>query len=95
MATVLVPPPFVGTPPGGVVEGLVDDVGVGGLEVEAGELDLRQLLSSETPTSLTSDEPPEHGCLVIDAFRSGIIPTVAALGIHHSKDDGRSSFYPG
>lgn len=40
---------------------LVDEVGLGGLEVEAGELELRQLLSSEAPTSLTSDEPPEQG----------------------------------
>jgi len=55
--TVLGPLPFVGSPLGGD-EGLVDDVGVGGLEVEAGELDLRQLVSSETPTSLTSEEPP-------------------------------------
>ena len=60
MVTVLGPLPFGGSPPAGGVEGLVDDVGVGGLEVEAGESDLRQLLSSETPTSLTSDEPPEQ-----------------------------------
>ena len=60
MVTVLVPPPFGGLPPDGEVEGLVDDEGVGGFEVEAGESDLRQLLSSETPTSLTSEEPPEQ-----------------------------------
>jgi len=62
MVTVLGPLPFVGFPLAGV-EGLVDDVGVGGLEVEAGESDLRQLLSSEIPTSLTSEEPPEQGVL--------------------------------
>ena len=60
MATVFGPLPFVGFPLAGGDEGLVDDVGVGGLEVEAGESDLRQLLSSETPTSLTSEEPPEQ-----------------------------------
>lgn len=65
MATVLGPlgPPSFGIScpfwPDGVVEGLVDELGLGGLEVEAGELALRQLLSSEAPTSLMSDEPPE------------------------------------
>ena len=63
MVTVLGPLPLGGVPLAGGVEGLVDDVGVGGLEVEAGESDLRQLLSSETPTSLTSEEPPEQGVL--------------------------------
>lgn len=60
MATVL-GPPGLGAPGGGAVEGLADEVALGGLEVEAGEVELRQLLSSETPTSLTSEEPPERG----------------------------------
>jgi hypothetical protein len=62
MATVLGPPPPFGLPwPDDEGEGLVDELGVGGLEVEAGELAFRQLVSSEAPTSLTSDEPPEQG----------------------------------
>ena len=63
MATVFGPLAFgIFSPfwPDGVVEGLVDELGLGGLEVEAGELGLRQLLSSEAPTSLMSDEPPER-----------------------------------
>ena len=63
MATVLGPPSFGLLWPFGLDGGdeglLVDEVGLGGLEVETGESDLRQLVSSEAPTSLMSDEPPE------------------------------------
>lgn len=62
MATVLGPLSFESFwPPGGGVEGLVDEVALGGLEVEAGEVELRQLVSSEAPTSFMSEEPPERG----------------------------------
>lgn len=59
MVTVLGPSPFESIGAGGV-EGLVDEVAPGGLEVEVGKVELRQLVSSETPTTLTSDEPPEQ-----------------------------------
>lgn len=63
MATVLGPPSFGLFGPDGTegeAEEPVEEVGLGGLEVETGELDCRQLVSSEAPTSLMSDEPPER-----------------------------------
>jgi len=44
------------------VEEFVVEAGEGGFVVETGELLFRQLVSSEAPETLISDEPPELPC---------------------------------
>jgi hypothetical protein len=59
MATVL-DPLFFPSLGGGEAEGPPDEVeiGVGGFEVDEGVVELIQLLSPDSPTSTTLDDPP-------------------------------------